>query len=221
MEPGHPTRPAVPWRKTPEHALVADLPHQPQNAHGDLQLVRQLLARSESAWKRFVEQYHRLFVNRIQAAADELDLGLVTAAQAEEVCSEVLSQLVSREMVALTQYSGRSRLSTWLSVIVRRAALRYFMAARRRPRQPDSAEFDRLEQTDAVDLPGSDDRDRLYRGLQQLSDADRHLLELYYEQQRPYEHIASVFGITVNAVGPKLDRARKRLRRILESQPDL
>ncbi len=64
-------------------------------------------------------------------------------------------------------------------------------------------------------------QDRVRNGMRQLSPDDRNLLTLFYEKQQSYEQIASAFQISVNAVGPKLDRARKRLQKLLESGPDL
>jgi DNA-directed RNA polymerase specialized sigma24 family protein len=39
---------------------------------------------------------------------------------------------------------------------------------------------------------------------------------LFYDESRSYKDIAKTLSISVNAVGPKLDRARQRLRKLVE-----
>ena len=196
-------------------------PHRLADAKRDLLLVRRLLARDESAWCEFVSQYRRLFINRIHAAASELNSGLPASDIVEEICADVFSVLVSREMESLRQFSGRSRLSTWLSVVVRRTALRVLANAQRRPHQPDTAELDMIPQSDGSAARSLNmSQDHVRDGMQHLSTDECRLLAMYYEKQQSYEQIANAFQISVNAVGPKLDRARKRLKKILESRSD-
>ncbi len=222
METGEHTRIRLLGKDITEHSETVHSPHQRTNAERDSLLVRRLLARDESAWREFVSQYRGLLISRIHAAASELNCGFPTADSVEEICADVFTMLVSREMESLRNFSGRSRLSTWLSVIVRRTALRALTQARQRPSQPDTGELDMIPQSDgSVDASLGSSRARVRNGLRQLSPDDRNLLTMFYEQQHSYEQIASAFQISVNAVGPKLDRARKRLQKILESGPNL
>jgi RNA polymerase sigma-70 factor (ECF subfamily) len=75
----------------------------------------------------------------------------------------------------------------------------------------------RLEPEDDVELPVVEEADhRLVAGLvrsalAQLAPADRQVLELCYFEQLSYEQIAERLGVTVQAVGPRLTRARQRL----------
>jgi RNA polymerase sigma-70 factor, ECF subfamily len=205
-----------------EHSETVHPPHQRTDAERESLLVRRLLARDESAWREFVLQYRALLISRIYAAAAELNCGVPSADSVEEICADVFTMLVSREMESLHQFSGRSRLSTWLSVIVRRTALRALTQARQRPSQPDTGELDLIAQSDGSSAASLGfTQARIQKGMQKLSPDDRNLLEMFYEKQRSYEQIASAFHLSVNAVGPKLDRARKRLQKFLESEPDL
>ncbi len=221
MEAGEHTRIRTLRDEPSGHTEATHSPHQLADAECDLLLVRRLLARDESAWCEFVSRFRRLFINRIHAAASELNFGMPASDIVEEICADVFSGLVSREMASLRQFSGRSRLSTWLSVVVRRTALRVLVNAQRRPHQPDTAELDMIPQSDgsaARTLNMSQDHVR--NGMQHLSTDESMLLAMYYEKRQSYEQIANAFQISVNAVGPKLDRARKRLKKILESRPD-
>lgn len=42
---------------------------------------------------------------------------------------------------------------------------------------------------------------------------------MFYREQRSYEQIARSLQISANAVGPKLDRVRRRLKNILAALP--
>jgi RNA polymerase sigma-70 factor (ECF subfamily) len=74
-----------------------------------------------------------------------------------------------------------------------------------------------LEPEDDVELPIAEETDqplmaRLIRSaLTHMSLADRQVLELCYFEQLSYEQIAERLGVTVQAVGPRLTRARQRL----------
>jgi RNA polymerase sigma-70 factor (ECF subfamily) len=75
----------------------------------------------------------------------------------------------------------------------------------------------RLEPEDDVELPVCEEADQpllaglVRSALARLSPADRQVLELCYFEQLSYEQIAERLGVTVQAVGPRLTRARQRL----------
>ena len=132
-----------------------------------------------------------------------------------------MAALFHRKMSGLRQFEGRSKLSTWLATIVRRTTL---AVLRKRQRdaaaavQPDSR-FDlqmvpdkRSSQSVEID---AEDRDRLQECLKQLSASDRQILELQFEKNWSYAEIAEELGISVNAVGPKVHRARARLKKLM------
>ena len=54
--------------------------------------------------------------------------------------------------------------------------------------------------------------------LKQLSDTDQRLLSMFYNTRCSYAEIGVEFGISENSVGPRLNRARNRLRAVLTSQ---
>jgi len=191
-----------------------DLPLRADCAQSDLALVRRLLVHDDNAWRAFIRRYQRLIASRIRNAAAELNLTLTQPDLVEEVTAEVFSVLVAHDMRSLRQYAGRSRLATWLVVVVRRIAIRILVSTFKQPRQPDTAELDAVPASAAA-VPGekaSDPQITVRDGLQELSSDDQRILTLFYLKKQSYENIARAFGITTNAVGPKLDRARQRLR---------
>ncbi|MEO2035927.1 MAG: sigma-70 family RNA polymerase sigma factor [Planctomycetaceae bacterium] len=194
--------------------------HRPDRLARDLALVRRLLAQDDLAWQQFVRKYERLIYRGVYAAAAELQLTIQCADQIEDICAEVFSSLVQRKMTALRQFSGRSRLSTWLAVVTRRIALRSLYRITRSARQADSAEIGMLTVDSVSSAPDQSGRLRkLQHGMQKLSADDQRVLTLFYDRQFSYQQVAEELGISANAVGPKLDRARRRLRNVLRNTP--
>ncbi|MCO6454606.1 MAG: sigma-70 family RNA polymerase sigma factor [Pirellulaceae bacterium] len=195
-------------------------PPQQRDLIGDDQaLVRRLVARDEAAWVEFVARYDRLLQSRILAACRETGRANGLAELVSEISAELYAALVEQDMKVLRSYSGRSRLSTWLAVIARRVALRHVCRLSRVTARADlDACVPLAEQT-------SDETQRHQRlqlvalARSQLSPRDQLLLRLFYDESRSYKEIAQQLAISVNAVGPKLDRARQRLRRLMERLP--
>jgi RNA polymerase sigma-70 factor (ECF subfamily) len=182
----------------PTGVIVSDsVPYRADRTPCDLLLVRQLLERNESAWQEFVSQYRKLLLQRIYATASELSWTGLQPDMVEEIIATVMVQLVSRDMESLRQFSGGSRLSTWLSVIVRRVTLRHLTGIAKSPRQSDTGEMELVSakvSEDSSDL--SVRQETVESGMRQLADAD--------------------CQITTNAVGPKINRARRRLQKLIE-----
>ncbi len=200
--------------------VVTEPLHQRDQVQDDLALVQRLLARDEAAWLEFVSRYDRLVLSRIMTACRETGRSAGLNETASEIAGEVYAALVEHDMKVLRSFSGRSRLSTWLAVIVRRFALRHIA---RLNRLPVSAEPDLCRQMADSDGDDSVHRDRLRdiaQGRKQLAPNDQLVLRLFYDEGRSYEEIARMLEISTNAVGPKLDRARRRLRSLLERPPD-
>jgi RNA polymerase sigma factor (sigma-70 family) len=139
----------------------------------------------------------------------------------EDLCAEVYRELLNREMAVLRQYSGRSRLSTFLAIIVRRTAVRILLRAARQTALSMPAEDDQFAMIDAEDQGLLQQQsDQLQLAMLRLSPDDQRLLQLFYLEQQDYAQIAREFHLQVNSVGPRLDRARRRLRRLMQTDDD-
>lgn len=185
--------------------------------------VRRLIARDADTWDEFLTRYGRLIAAR---SADTLrELGHSgSGALLEDCSSEVIASLISDDMAALRRFRGRSKLSTWLSVVARRVTIRHWQQTRRQ--QPavhgDSKfEFATFDPNAAYDGRALFDEYKpalVAAARRQLNDGDRRVLELCYDDGLSYREIADALGISINAVGPKLHRAQQRLKRLLERQ---
>ncbi len=62
-----------------------------------------------------------------------------------------------------------------------------------------------------------DDLNKLYDAIKQLSEIDRAVILLYLEE-KSYKEIASITGTTANNIGVRIQRIKKRLKKILTNK---
>ncbi len=186
------------------------------------QIIRQLIAKHACAWSEFVESYQRLVFSRVKATAEQCRFDL-DQAELEDICAEVFASLLTNDMRSLRQFRGTSRISTWLSVISRRVCLRELNRIRQtRSKCADAAVVEAaLSGADPAcrdslgELIWDEQQEQIRESISYLKQADRELLEMYFNERLSYEEISHRAGISVNSVGPKLNRSVSRLRRLL------
>ncbi len=200
-----------------------DSPNKQNVIHPDeLQFVAMLLRREANAWQEFLARYEKLIITRVLSTCREF--GVVPHPELVEDCSaEVLAVLFHRDMDGLRQFRGRSKLSTWLAVIARRATIAFLKRQKQQTekRRPNDSHFDIASIADSPDKGSSgidpEIQQRLQRSLDQLKKSDRLALTLHFDQKLSYAQIGRELGISENAVGPKLHRAQKRLKKLMEA----
>lgn len=189
----------------------------------DLRLVARLVQREPAAWHEFLQRFERLIFSRALAAYHELGREPQSDV-VDDCCAEVLSALFKDNLKALRRFQGRSRLSTWLAVVSQRVAMNVIanrLREAQRHRQPDS-NFD-LNQVQAPkpspSLSGELDCEEIVLRLclKKLSAGDQQVLKLHFDQGLSYEQTAKELGISTNAVGPKLQRAQHRLKKLMRA----
>ena len=101
----------------------------------------------------------------------------------------------------------RSR-KQWLSTIVRNEAFRHYS----RPRADPTDEIEQFEAQDDEQVGATVDRADLQAALGELSERERALLSLRYEEDLTQPAIAARLGIPEGTVKVQLHRARLKLR---------
>lgn len=185
------------------------------------QFILLLLNRDPYSWRDFVSRYDKLIVSRILSTCREY--GTAPRPDLVEDCSaEVMATLFRGDLNSLRQFQGRSKLSTWLAVIVRRTTLNFLHRHQRDTEniRPNDSQFDisTVPEKPRKDVVASnaDDHAQIQSCMNRLNQSDRRALELYFDQSLSYAEIGCVLGITENAVGPKLHRAQKRLKKLMK-----
>ena len=127
------------------------------------------------------------------------------AGRAEEVTQEIFLKMWR----AFPGYNGRASLSTWLYTIARNTCL---SAVRAESYRRTSA-LDDVPEPAAADSPSGVDWHRL---LARLPEAQRHVITLFYFEERSITEVAAMLGVPEGTVKSQLHRARRALADMME-----
>ena len=89
----------------------------------DQALIKECLTGDSEAWNTFVRRFGRLIRAVITKTAQRRGWP-ISDADRDDITAEVFAQLVYRDAASLRQFAGRSTLTTYLTVIARRVAVR-------------------------------------------------------------------------------------------------
>jgi RNA polymerase sigma factor (sigma-70 family) len=108
-----------------------------------------------------------------------------------------------------------AKLSTWLYRIALNVAISNLRQRTRRP-QPLSLDGQTLQLAQEVEPAGYEPEETaaLYSAINRLSDVDKAFVLLYLEE-RTYEEMADILGITQNNVRVKMHRVQDKIRQLL------
>jgi RNA polymerase sigma-70 factor, ECF subfamily len=185
----------------------------------DRDLLKRCLAHQPGAWNDFVDRFLGLVYHVIHHTA-HLRSTPLRPEDVEDLAAEVLLQIVSGDYAVLRQFRGNSSLATYLTVIARRICVhelsrRY--AAREVQPPAQQAQLDEIEDEEVPRSPGLESLEEVEKLLSKLPSREREVVRLHYIEGRSYEEISSELNIPVNSIGPILSRARKKLRKNVQS----
>lgn len=158
-----------------------------------------------AAWDEFVSRYARF----ISYAARKL-MRVPTEEEIQDVVQNVFLELLRENRRAWSRYDPRFRLTTWLGLVVRTQVDRALRGKKSAPWD------DRIRELEAdVGAAADDAREALRRAMGVLSERERLMVALYYEDGLAIKEIETVTGVPANTIGSHLLRARDKLRRSL------
>ena len=119
----------------------------------------------------------------------------------------------------LGTYRGQSKISTWLYRIAANTALMWIRREKRRRRLIDPLGIGTQETPSMPTIADEIERTERFRQLtaamNRLEATDRLIIGMVLEDL-PYREIAEVTGLTVNHIGVKVNRIRKKLQSMLK-----
>jgi RNA polymerase sigma factor (sigma-70 family) len=181
----------------------------------ELDLIQQLRAGDEQAFKSLVTNYQDLVFNTA--------LGIVQNSEdAEDVAQEVFIQVYR----SIDQFKGDARLSTWIYRITTTKALDHIRSRKRKKRfafitslfgANDELVHEPIDfQHPGVALDRKEQAALLFQMIAQLPDNQKVAFTLHKTEELSYQEIADVMQLSVSAVESLLFRARQNLRKLLE-----
>lgn len=110
-------------------------------------------------------------------------------------------------------FNQQSKLSTWIYRVTLNVCLSLIRSKKRRTAVTDSIEAPlSVEPAPPLEDPRQEQLRILYREIRQLKEIDRAVILLYLEE-KSYEEIANILGISLSNVGVKINRIKERLKK--------
>ncbi|NVB81731.1 MAG: sigma-70 family RNA polymerase sigma factor, partial [Kofleriaceae bacterium] len=174
----------------------------------DDELVQRSLAGEASAFAQLVEKHQRLVFGVALSGARDV-------AQAEDVAQQAFVE-AWRDLPRLRD---RARVGSWIAGIARNLGRRWDRHTARRHKREMAA----MEGPDAVPTPLDSTLERetqslVRKALDEIPDAYREVLVLFYVHGRSIAEVAAGLGIKEDLVKQRLSRGRRALRATLETR---
>ena len=190
----------------------------------DKELIQACISRKDGAWETFLQKYTSLIYHIIWKTLRSEGRGPAgSAVEVEDVCSEVLAQVVSGDFRMLRSFEWRCKFSTWLSIVTYRTCLQFIHRNRhvafslddeaggpgsglqlrdivpdKNPRAPELLEL-------------AETKDKVLEALATLPPRDQLVLKFFYFEGKKYAEIAEILGMSGSLVGTAIFRAKLRL----------
>jgi RNA polymerase sigma-70 factor (ECF subfamily) len=175
----------------------------------DRELADRCRRGDRAAWDELVTRYTKFvtFAARKQLRQPTEDL-------VQDVVQNVFIELLKDERKAWARYDPKYKLTTWLGLVVLTQVER---ATRGRKLQPMD---DRMKELagEVGAAPDEEAIDGVRRALSALSERERLMVLLYYQDGLGTKEIAATTGVPANTVASHLMRAREKLRKVLTAK---
>jgi len=131
----------------------------------------------------------------------------------EDLFQEILSQLWR----SYPTFRNESKISTWMYQVALNTAITHFKKNKRRPDKNDFNKnyFQLADENydDAIE----DQLKLLHKAIVKLTGIEKSIVLLYLEDKK-YEEIADIIGITQNYVRVKMNRIRVKLKKLMREE---
>jgi RNA polymerase sigma factor (sigma-70 family) len=113
-----------------------------------------------------------------------------------------------------SKFRGEAKFSTWMYRVALNTAISLYRKSTRTVKTQDISDISYKIQATEYDDTEEQQLKSLYKAIQELSDIEKALIFLYLEN-KPYKEISEALGITQVNARVKMNRAKDKLRNIL------
>jgi RNA polymerase sigma-70 factor (ECF subfamily) len=128
---------------------------------------------------------------------------------------DLFQEIVVQLWRAFPKFRHESKVSTWIYQIALNVAISDLRKESRKPSQTSIDEFSGQLADNEPDTELEEKLALLNRAIVELSDIEKAILMLYFEE-KSNDEIAEIMGITINNVRVKMTRIREKLRILMK-----
>ena len=124
----------------------------------------------------------------------------------------MFQEIVLQLWKSFPTFRGESKLSTWMYRIALNTTISGFRKKRITTTELSSISY---QLQDIVTPRQEEEMKALYAAIEKLTDVEKSIVLLYLED-KPYDEIADITGITANYVAVKMNRIKEKLRKLIK-----
>lgn len=128
---------------------------------------------------------------------------------------DLFQEIVLQVWKGLPQFRKESSITTWMYRIALNTAISTYRKDARKPDRLGITDVS-LQLPDPTAFPDQEGVQILYKAIEHLTDVEKAIILLYLEE-KTYEEIAFVIGITKTNVGVRITRIKTKLEKILNA----
>jgi len=138
----------------------------------------------------------------------------------EDDRNDLMQEILAQLWKSYSTFRNESKFSTWMYRVALNTAITFFKKNIRLPRQT-SLTNSNLQIAYEEYTPETEENIRLLRSaVARLSGIEKSIILLFLEN-KSYEEIAEITGITQNYVRVKMNRIKKKLKTMMSSEEDM
>jgi RNA polymerase sigma-70 factor (ECF subfamily) len=128
--------------------------------------------------------------------------------------NDLFQEVVIQLWKNYSKFRGDSKFSTWMYRVALNTAISLYRKSTRTVKTQDIDDFSYKIKSTEYDDTEELQLKALYKAIQELNDIDKALIFLYLEN-KPYKEISEALGITQVNARVKMNRAKEKLKNIL------
>ena len=130
---------------------------------------------------------------------------------------DLFQEIVAQLWKSFPSFREESKFTTWMYRVALNTAITVFKKTKRRPDQ-NRLTYENFQVKDEnYDTETEEEIKNLHRAVAQLTGVEKSIVLLFLEN-RKYEEIAEITGITQNYVRVKMNRIKKKLKKFMETE---
>jgi RNA polymerase sigma factor (sigma-70 family) len=135
----------------------------------------------------------------------------------EEDRNDLFQEIVAQLWKSFPSFRNESKFSTWMYRVALNTAITTFKKDKRRPDQNRLTYENFQIVDDRYDTETEENIRQMHRAVAQLTGIEKSIVLLFLENKK-YEEIAEITGITQNYVRVKMNRIKKKLKKLMVTE---